>query len=168
MVSHELRTPLNAIIGWSAILSERPDPASERGLKVIRRNAQALLKLVEELLDAARLTAETISIQESTIKLREVVCSAVDAVKPAADLKGVELRTTTLPEALPLITGDPDRLRQEAHRLRGTSGSFGLARISALAGALEDRAAQGEIVIELVSELERAAAAAHQSSLAVS
>ncbi len=64
--------------------------------------------------------------------------------------------------------GNPDRLRQEAHRLRGTSGSFGLARISALAGVLEDRAAQGEIVMELVSELERAAAAAHQSSLAVS
>ena len=62
--------------------------------------------------------------------------------------------------------GDPDRLRQEAHRLRGTSGSFGLARISALAGALEDRAAQGEIVMELVSELERAAAAAQRSSLA--
>jgi signal transduction histidine kinase len=110
MVSHELRTPLNAILGWSAILSERPDE-SARGLKVIRRNAEALLKLVEELLDAARLTNETLTIQPAPINLREVVCGAVDAVKPAADLKGVALRTT-VPDALPRMTGDPDRLRQ--------------------------------------------------------
>jgi signal transduction histidine kinase len=111
MVSHELRTPLNAILGWSTILSERPEEAAERGLKVIRRNAEALLKLVEELLDAARLTAETLSIQPSAINLKEIVCDAVDAVKPAADLKGVVVRTT-VPDALPGMTGDPDRLRQ--------------------------------------------------------
>ena len=111
MVSHELRTPLNAILGWSAILSERPEEAPERGLRVIRRNAEALLKLVEELLDTARLTNETLTIQPSPINLREIVCGAVDAVKPAADLKGVALRTT-VPDALPGMMGDPDRLRQ--------------------------------------------------------
>jgi signal transduction histidine kinase len=110
MVSHELRTPLNAILGWSAILSERPDEAG-RGLRVIRRNAEALLKLVEELLDTARLANETLTIQPAPINLREVVCGAVDAVRPAADLKGVALRTT-VPDALPGMMGDPDRLRQ--------------------------------------------------------
>jgi signal transduction histidine kinase len=111
MVSHELRTPLNAIVGWSTILVERPDDAPQRGLKVIQRNAQALLKLVEELLDAARLTAGTMSIQPASLNLRDVVCSAVDAVKPAADLKGVALRTS-VPDTFPRMTGDPDRLRQ--------------------------------------------------------
>jgi signal transduction histidine kinase len=111
MVSHELRTPLNAILGWSAMLSERPDEAGGRGLGVIRRNAEALLTLVEELLDTARLTNDTLTIQPSPIDLREIVCGAVDAVKPAADRKGVALRTT-VPDALPDMTGDPDRLRQ--------------------------------------------------------
>jgi signal transduction histidine kinase len=111
MVSHELRTPLNAILGWSAILSERPDEAPQRGLCVIRRNAESLLKLVEELLDAARLTAETLSIQPLPIDLGEIVCAAVDAVKPSTDLKGVGVRTT-VPDALPRMVGDPDRLRQ--------------------------------------------------------
>ena len=59
--------------------------------------------------------------------------------------------------------GDPALLRQEAHRLRGTSGSFGLARVSALAGAIEDRAVRGEDVADLLPELERATAAAHAS-----
>ena len=111
MVSHELRTPLNAILGWAAILSERPEQAQQRGLRVIRRNAEALLKLVEELLDAARVTAETLSIQPSPINLKDVVCGAVDAVKPAADLKGVALRTTVA-DALPRMIGDANRLRQ--------------------------------------------------------
>ena len=57
---------------------------------------------------------------------------------------------------------DPERLRQEAHRLRGTSGSFGLARIAALAGILEQRVARGEGVADIVGELERAAAAAQE------
>ena len=116
MVSHELRTPLNAILGWSSILSERPAEAPERGLKVIRRNAEALLKLVEELLDTARLDNKTLTIQRSSIDLREVICGTVEAVKPAADLKSVGLRTT-VPDALPEMIGDPDRLRQEAREV---------------------------------------------------
>jgi signal transduction histidine kinase len=111
MVSHQLRTPLNAILGWSAILSERPGDVPERGLRVIRRNAEALLKLVEELLDTTRFTNETLTIQPSLIDLKEVICGAIDAVTPAATLKGVALRTT-VPDALPEMTGDPDRLRQ--------------------------------------------------------
>jgi signal transduction histidine kinase len=110
MVSHELRTPLNAILGWSAMLSERPEQPLERGLTVIRRNARALLTLVDELLDAAQVGAERISVRPSPIDLREVVCSAVDAVRPSADLKGVSLRTTV--DAFPTMMGDPDRLRQ--------------------------------------------------------
>lgn len=59
-VSQELRTPLNAILGWSAILQEHPDAPRERGLAAgCGRNAQALLKLVEDLLDVARVSADT-------------------------------------------------------------------------------------------------------------
>jgi signal transduction histidine kinase len=110
-VSHELRTPLNAILGWCAILRERRDETPERGLKVIQRNAQALLKFVEELLDAARLTAGTLSIQSSPTDLTDIICSAVDAVKPAADMKDVAVRVTPVDAAIRMM-GDPDRLRQ--------------------------------------------------------
>jgi signal transduction histidine kinase len=137
MVSHELRTPLNAIIGWSEMVAARPDEPPERGLQVIRRNAQALLKLVEELLDSARVTAETLSIQPSVINLREILCSAVDAVKPAADLKGVELRTT-VPDAFPRMMGDPDRLRQVFLNVLANGVKF-----TAAGGAIEVRGGVG-------------------------
>jgi signal transduction histidine kinase len=94
-VSHELRTPLHAIVGWCAILTERRDETPERGLKVIQRNAQALLNLVDELLDGARVTANTLSIQPSHIDLTDVLRSAVDTVKPAAEAKSVVLRATS-------------------------------------------------------------------------
>ncbi|MFZ1430550.1 MAG: ATP-binding protein [Geminicoccaceae bacterium] len=55
---------------------------------------------------------------------------------------------------------DPVRLQREAHRLRGTAGSFGLARLSALAGSIEDRASRGLDVVDLVSELVQATVAA--------
>ena len=110
-VSHELRTPLNAILGWCAILRERRDETPERGLSVIQRNAQALLKLVKELLDAARLTSDTLSIQRSSTDLTDAICSAVEAIKPAADMKHVAVRLTVPQAAVPMLA-DPDRLRQ--------------------------------------------------------
>ena len=110
-VSHELRTPLNAILGWCVMLAERRGESPERGLEVIQRNAQALLKLVEELLDTARVTADTLSIQPSPLNLTDVIGSAVDTLKPAADAKGVVLRAI-IPEASIPILGDPDRLQQ--------------------------------------------------------
>src|SRR5438105_2771032 len=110
-VSHELRTPLNAILGWCVMLAERRGESPERGLEVIQRNAQALLKLVEELLDTARVTADTLSIQPSPLNLTDVIGSAADTLKPAADAKGVVLRAI-IPEASIPILGDPARLQQ--------------------------------------------------------
>jgi signal transduction histidine kinase len=111
MVSHELRTPLNCILGWCAILAEQRDQATEHGLTVIYRNAQALFKLVEELLDASRLTSNTLSVQPSPVDFPPVVRSVVETVQPAAAAKGVMLRLSVADELAPLFA-DADRLRQ--------------------------------------------------------
>jgi len=111
MLSHELRTPLNAILGWCTILTESHGQSPEHGLEVIRRNAQAQLKLVEDLLDTARLTSSTIKIQREIVSLRDLVEGAVDAVKPAAGEKRVALRLT-IPDDLPAILADGNRIRQ--------------------------------------------------------
>ena len=57
--------------------------------------------------------------------------------------------------------GDPETLAQEAHRLRGTAGTFGLARVSALAAVIEDRLGRGEDVADTIAELEEIVAATH-------
>lgn len=72
--------------------------------------------------------------------------------------QGLEAASRSSAE-LQAAVGDPVRLRQEAHRLRGAAGSFGLARLSALAGSIEDRASRGLDVADLVGELAQATAA---------
>jgi signal transduction histidine kinase len=112
MVSHELRTPLNAILGWCAILNARQEEAFERGLPIIERNARAQLKVVEDLLDAARITSGTLSIHAEQVNLPELVHSAVDAIRPVAEEKSVALRLAAAEHELSPVFGDPDRLRQ--------------------------------------------------------
>jgi signal transduction histidine kinase len=110
-VSHELRNPLNVILGWCAILTAQRDRSPTQGLEVIARNARAQLKLIEELLDAARVTSSTLTIEPARVSLREIADQVVEAMMPAAEEKQVSLRVTGA-DALPCVFGDPDRLRQ--------------------------------------------------------
>src|SRR5205823_1248948 len=110
-VSHEMRTPLNAILGWCTLLTGPAKTAVDRGLHVIQQNARAQLKLVEDLLDAARLASSTLAIQPAVVQLDEVVQDVVDAAKPMADEKHVTLRLAIVDELSPLFA-DADRLRQ--------------------------------------------------------
>ncbi len=59
-------------------------------------------------------------------------------------------------QRLSAADGDQELQRQEAHRLRGTAGSFGLARVSALAGTIEDRLERNEAVTDLLADLDEA------------
>ena len=111
MVSHELRNPLNAILGWCTLLQAQEGGQSGRGLDVIAQNARAQLKLVEDLLDAARMTSATLVVHPRTIALQEVVQNAVDTVRPSADERQVSVRLT-IGDEVPPISADVDRLRQ--------------------------------------------------------
>jgi signal transduction histidine kinase len=123
MVSHELRAPLTAILGWCGIVAKQKELALDRGLVVIERNARAQLKLVEELLDAARVTSATLTIHPRHIGLQDLVQSAVDTIKPAAEEKHVVLRLA-MPDALPGIFADADRMRQVLVNVLGNSLKF--------------------------------------------
>jgi signal transduction histidine kinase len=111
MVSHELRTPLNAIIGWCAMLKMDQGSHYERGLEVIERNAHAQLRIVEDLLDAARVTAATLRIKPREVDLVALGEEAVAASRPTAQAKGIAVELA-MTDAVPPIVGDPDRLRQ--------------------------------------------------------
>jgi signal transduction histidine kinase len=110
-VSHELRQPLNVILVWCATLSAHKDQSAEHGLEVIARNAGAQLKLIEDLLDAARVTAGTLTTQPTAIALPDIVQDVVDEIKPTAEEKHVVLQLTAT-DALPSVFADADRLRQ--------------------------------------------------------
>jgi signal transduction histidine kinase len=124
-LSHELRTPLNAIMGWTRMLRMPGLPAetAERAMDAIDRNAQAQSRLIEDLLDIARIARGGLRLDVARVDLVAVAQAAVDAIKPAADAKGVRL-TTRLPAPAPLLEADAARLQQVIWNLLSNAVKF--------------------------------------------
>lgn len=112
-VSHELRTPLNVILGWAVVLRERESPPEvQRALAVIERNARAQARLIEDVLDVARISSGKLSLRLAPVHVGEALRAAALALRPAADGKQLTL-TVTSDDAAPLsIDADADRLQQ--------------------------------------------------------
>jgi CheY-like chemotaxis protein/nitrogen-specific signal transduction histidine kinase len=124
-ISHELRTPLNAILGWSAILrsDNAPPEAMSRGLDTIERNARSQAQLIEDLLDASRITQGVLHLNVSTVDPVRVIHAAIDAVQLAADTRGVEISMTLAPDSGQLA-GDSQRLQQVIWNLLSNAIKF--------------------------------------------
>jgi PAS domain S-box-containing protein len=111
-VSHELRTPLTSMLGWAQLLRGRlNEPAAERGLQTIERNAKAQVQLIEDLLDVSRIITGKLRLNVRPVQLTEVIYAVIDLMRPAATAKGVRLESSLDPTAS-LISGDPERLQQ--------------------------------------------------------
>jgi PAS domain S-box-containing protein len=113
LLSHELRTPLNAVYGWARMLrsGQLQAEAAERALDVIVRNADAQVRLIDDLLDVSRVIAGKMRLDVRPVDLEAVIRAAIDSVRPAADSKKIRLQCVLDPHAVG-ITGDPDRLQQ--------------------------------------------------------
>ncbi|RPH81809.1 MAG: GAF domain-containing sensor histidine kinase [Candidatus Rokuibacteriota bacterium] len=113
MLSHELRTPLNAVLGWAVTLrtAKLEDDTAAHALEVIERNARAQSQLIEDLLDISRIATGKLRLDVRLVDLGPVVEAALDAVRPAARAKSIELAAKLDPSAGP-VYGDPDRLQQ--------------------------------------------------------
>jgi PAS domain S-box-containing protein len=123
-LSHEIRTPLNAVLGWARILRTQPNVKSRgHALEVIERNAASQLRLVEDLLDMARVISGKLRLDVSIVRLEQVVQAAVDVVMPAAQAKDITI-TTEFDDKLPAVSGDPERLQQAIWNLMSNAVKF--------------------------------------------
>lgn len=124
-LSHEMRTPLNAVIGWTQILRSRGmDPErTARALEVIDRNARAQGRLIDDMLDTARIMSGKLRLESQPVDLARVALAAVDVVSPTAAAKNV-LLMSNLEQAVMPIVGDPDRLQQIVWNLLANAIKF--------------------------------------------
>lgn len=113
-VSHELRTPLTAIMGWSETIAF--DPAvqgdSLRGIHIISKEAERLTGMVSELLEFTRIQDGRFNLR---IELIDIASELEDALFTYGELMrqaGVEVSYAQPPAEIPLIPGDPERLKQ--------------------------------------------------------
>jgi PAS domain S-box-containing protein len=129
VVSHELRSPLNAILGWNRLLRSRRggDPQIARVTETVESSGKAQLRLIEDLLDTARIISGKMRLETQPVELVAVIESALDAVRPAADSKGIIIVPDFSLEAGQMsyqITGDPDRLQQVVWNLVSNAIKF--------------------------------------------
>jgi PAS domain S-box-containing protein len=124
-LSHELRTPLNAITGWTRMLLDNAvEPANTRkALEIVDRNAQVQLQLVTDILDVSRIITGKLDLDIGEVDLHAVIAAALDTVRPAADAKRVQLRSSLAPEAR-AVRGDGKRLVQVMWNLLSNAVKF--------------------------------------------
>jgi signal transduction histidine kinase/ActR/RegA family two-component response regulator len=124
-LSHELRTPLNALVGWLWWLrkGELDEARQARALETIERNTQALAQLIEDLLDISRIITGKLRLKTRVVLPAPLADAAVEAIRPAAIAKSIELLTTFDLEAGPVLA-DPDRLQQVMWNLLSNAIKF--------------------------------------------
>ncbi len=112
-VSHELRTPMNVIIGMTDLALREQLPADARDyLQTARESADALLHLVNEILDFSKMEAGKFELDKTSFDLRATIDETLKAHSLRASEKGLELMCDVPPEVPERLVGDPRRLRQ--------------------------------------------------------
>jgi PAS domain S-box-containing protein len=113
LVSHELRSPLNSILIYSHMLRSNLHDVEQvrQTCEIIERNARTQLRLVEDLLDTARIVRGKLRLDKRPTDIVLVLTDALDVVRPMAEAKGIKLCShyRQRPE---IIIGDPVRLQQ--------------------------------------------------------
>jgi signal transduction histidine kinase/CheY-like chemotaxis protein len=120
MLGHELRNPLAAIMTATELMDRRAADAFLRERAIVARQARHLARLVDDLLEVARVTSGKITLHPSAFDLCGLVQRALAALHPAARQQGVEIVLHPAPAPL-MLTADPVRLEQVLANIVGNA-----------------------------------------------
>jgi PAS domain S-box-containing protein len=113
MLSHELRTPLSPVLHSVSLIDENPDcpPSVRDSLQVIRRNVQLEARLIDDLLDLARIRNSKVQLQFQLVDAHELLSRAVEICKPQIEARNIQLEISLSAEQT-VLSADPARLQQ--------------------------------------------------------
>ena len=125
MLSHELRNPLGAVVSATAMLkaADAKERTHARTIDVLERQSRQMARLLDDLLDASRVTQNKIELRRRVIDLRVIAAEAADAVRPQMRERGVELRLDLAAEPL-WVHGDATRLQQIQSNLLSNAAKY--------------------------------------------
>ncbi len=147
MLSHELRNPLGAIVTATALLKapRAPNGKTHRFLDILERQAEQMAHLLDDLLEASRVTQNKIHLKKRAVDLRAVARETADGVRPLMEARGLEF-TTEIDDTALWIDGDPARLQQIQANLLNNAAKYTASGGSVL---LQVTRENGEAVIRV-------------------
>lgn len=124
-VSHELRTPMTSILGWARMLAlgGLDDDLQREALDSIERSIRSQAKLIEDLLDDARIASGKLQLDRRMLDLVAVVEETVIQIRPVAEAKKITVSIDTIPGRYEM-EGDPGRIQQILSNILGNAIKF--------------------------------------------
>ncbi|RXF75669.1 hybrid sensor histidine kinase/response regulator [Hansschlegelia zhihuaiae] len=124
-VTHEMRTPLTGVIGTAGLLLEsRLAPDQRTYARAISGSAEAMLRLVDEILDLSRIEAERPTMQKAPFAVTGLVEDVAELLAPRAQAKGLDLAVLVGRDVPAELVGDAARIRQILLNLAGNAIKF--------------------------------------------
>ena len=124
-MSHEIRTPMNGVMGMIALLKQGGLTEQQRAyFETIERSADALLLIIDDILDFTKIEAGRLKLGRSAFSLRDSLGSIEALFSEPASQKGLALSFTTDPAVPEVVIGDPGRIRQILLNLIGNAVKF--------------------------------------------
>ncbi len=124
-MSHEIRTPMNAILGMAELALTTDSPAEQkRYLSTVKSSADALLQIIDDILDVSKIEAGKLDLHPSPFKLRDTLSDMLEVLAARAAEKDIELACQVSNRVPDVLNGDSNRLRQVLMNLVGNAIKF--------------------------------------------
>jgi signal transduction histidine kinase/CheY-like chemotaxis protein len=147
-VSHEFRTPLNGILGLAGLLLETPlTPDQETYARGVHSSGQALLALVDDMLDFARIEAGRLELRPAPTDVAGLLQEIAELLAARAYAKGIDIAVDADPALPAVVMVDPTRLRQILINLAGNGVKFTDAGGVTISVREQGRPAQGRVTL---------------------